>query len=105
MANRTAEARRSFEAAIAESPSLARAHSSLGALEVDAGRPDAAVAHFRSAVASDPSEFGRLFVLGVTMARRGENARARIYLAFLPVFGPMLAPKTAVAEHSPTEPR
>ena len=83
MANRTAEARRSFEAAIAESPSLARAHNSLGALEVDAGRPDAAVAHFRSAVASDPSEFGRLFVLGATMARRGENAKARIYLAFV----------------------
>ena len=83
MAGRTADARRSFEAAIAESPTLARAHSSLGALEIDAGRTDAAVAQFRSAVASNPSEFGRLFILGVTLARRGEDAKARPYLAFV----------------------
>jgi arylsulfatase A-like enzyme/tetratricopeptide (TPR) repeat protein len=82
VAGRSAEARAAFEQALARNPGLARAHSSLAAIDVDAGRPGDAVPHWQAAVAADPSELDRIFGLGVAQARSGRVAQARAYLAF-----------------------
>jgi tetratricopeptide (TPR) repeat protein len=83
MAGRNDAARESFAAAIEESPSLARAHSSLGVIEAEAGRTEAAIAEWRTATKLDSSEFGRLFVLGASLAQRGDAVKARPFLTFV----------------------
>jgi len=91
MDNQRDEARRAFEAAIARNPGLARAHSSLAAMLAEDGRPDDAIAHWREATRVDPSEYGRMFLLGVSFARAGRREPARACLTFF-------------AEHAPAEP-
>lgn len=88
MANRPEEARRAFESAVAENPSLARAHSSLGAIHADEGRVDAAFAEWKTATSLDQSEYGRLFTLGATYVRAGRLAQARPYLEFFAASAP-----------------
>jgi Flp pilus assembly protein TadD len=80
MAGRGDDARRAFEDAIAQQPGTARAHSSLAALDAQAGRSDAALAEWREAIAIDPAEYGPLFATGVSLARAGRTADARAHL-------------------------
>jgi predicted Zn-dependent protease len=82
MDNQRDAARRAFEAAIARNPGLARAHSSLAAMHAEEGRPDDAIARWREATRIDPSEYGRIFLLGVSFARAGRTAPARACLTF-----------------------
>jgi len=80
MAGRRDEARRAFEEAIARQPETARAHSSLAALDAEAGHTDAALAEWRKAVSIDAAEYGPLFATGLSLARSGRTADARAYL-------------------------
>jgi len=82
MANRRADARGSFEAALAENRTLARAHSSLGAMNAEDGRAAEAAAEWREATRLDPGEYGRIFQLGVSLARAGRPQPARTCLTF-----------------------
>jgi cytochrome c-type biogenesis protein CcmH/NrfG len=88
MADRRGAARAAFEQALTRDPTLARAHSSLAALAVDEGRVSDAAAHWREAVARDPSEFGRIFALGVAQARAGRTPQARAALEFFAAAAP-----------------
>jgi arylsulfatase A-like enzyme/Tfp pilus assembly protein PilF len=82
MAGRRDAARRDFASALAQDPTLARAHSSLAAVAIDDGRPDEALPHWRAAVAIDASEFAPIFAVGVAQARAGRTAEARACLTF-----------------------
>jgi cytochrome c-type biogenesis protein CcmH/NrfG len=55
---------------------------SLGAIALDEGRAAEAVAHWRAAVARDPSELGRIFALGAANAQGGRTAAARVVFEF-----------------------
>jgi tetratricopeptide (TPR) repeat protein len=83
MANQVEAAQRDFEAAIAANPSVARAHSSLAAIHAEAGRTREAIAGWREATRLDPSEYGRIFVLGISLARAGRNGPAAACLGFV----------------------
>ena len=82
LAERRPAARLAFEQALSYDPSLPRAHSSLAAMAADEGREADAAAHWRDAVARDPSEYSRIFALGVAQARGGRVGPARIALQF-----------------------
>jgi Flp pilus assembly protein TadD len=82
VANRREEARKTFELAVARNPTLARAHSSLAAIHVEDGRTAEAIASWREATRLDPSEYGRIFLLGISQARAHKTAAARTCLAF-----------------------
>jgi len=82
VANRRDAARQTFELAITRNPNVARAHSSLGAIHVEDGRNAEAIAAWREAARLDPGEYGRIFLLGLSFARRGKPAPARICLSF-----------------------
>jgi arylsulfatase A-like enzyme/Tfp pilus assembly protein PilF len=82
MANQVEAAQRDFEAAIAANPAVARAHSSLAAIHAEAGRTREAIAGWREATRLDPSEYGRIFVLGISLARAGRNGPAAACLGF-----------------------
>jgi Tfp pilus assembly protein PilF len=82
VANRRDAARRSFELAVERQPSLARAHSSLGAIHVEDGRNAEAMAAWREATRLDPSEYGRIFLLGISFARTGKTGPARTCFAY-----------------------
>ena len=83
MTNQRDEARRLFAAAVAGNPELARAHSSLAAMDAEDGRTSEAAAHWREAVRIDPSEYGRILVLGMSFARAGRTAPARACFTFV----------------------
>jgi Flp pilus assembly protein TadD len=82
VANRRNDARRTFELAVQRNPGLARAHSSLAAIHVEDGRDAEAVAAWREATRLDPGEYGRIFLLGIGLARAQKTAPARTCLAF-----------------------
>ena len=82
MANRPDRARESFEQALALNPSLARAHSSLGAIAADRGDRALAMAHWREAVAIDPAEYRTLLAVSASLSGRGRATEARPYLEF-----------------------
>ncbi len=83
MANQREQARRAFDAAAARNPGLARAHSSLGAMNAEDGGTDAAIAEWREATRIDPSEYGRIFILGVSLARARRTGPARTCFTFV----------------------
>jgi arylsulfatase A-like enzyme/Flp pilus assembly protein TadD len=80
MAGRRPQARAAFESALGINEKLARAHSSLGAMDAEEGRHENALQHWRQAVALDPGEYEKLLVTGVSLARNGHSAAARPYL-------------------------
>ena len=80
--NQRAAARQTFELAVARNPSLARAHSSLAAMDAEEGRSAEAVTRWREATRLDPGEYGRIFLLGISLARAQKPGPARICLAF-----------------------
>jgi arylsulfatase A-like enzyme/Tfp pilus assembly protein PilF len=82
MANQVEEARRNFEAAVAANPGIARAHSSLAAMDAEAGRTREAIAGWREATRLDPAEYGRIFVLGMSLGRAGRRGPAAAALGF-----------------------
>ena len=83
MADQRDLARQAFNEAVARNPALARAHSSLGAMNAEDGRATEAIAEWREATRLDPSEYGRIFLLGVSLARAGRAAPARTCLTFV----------------------
>ena len=83
MANERDQARHAFDEAVARNPALARAHSSLGAMNAEDGRPADAIVEWREATRLDPSEYGRIFLLGVSLARAGRTGPARTCLTFV----------------------
>lgn len=82
VANRRDAARRTFALAVQRNPGLARAHSSLAAIHVEDGRNAEAVAAWREAARLDPGEYGRIFLLGIALARAQKPGPARTCLAF-----------------------
>jgi arylsulfatase A-like enzyme/Tfp pilus assembly protein PilF len=82
MANQRMEARRAFDAAVAANPALARAHSSLAAMNAEEGRAREAVDEWREATRLDPAEYGRIFILGMSLARAGQPGPAATCLRF-----------------------
>jgi arylsulfatase A-like enzyme/Tfp pilus assembly protein PilF len=82
IAGRRAAARDSFALAVARNPGLARAHSSLAAIDAEDGRASQAVAEWREATRLDGSEYRRIFLLGLSLARAGKPGPARTCLAF-----------------------
>ena len=76
------EARKSFDAALALNPGVARAHRSLAVMAMEDGTVDVALSHWRAAAALDPGEFGNLLNLAVGLIRRGRDGDARPYLQF-----------------------
>jgi len=82
MADRRAQARTALEQALRRDPDFPAAHSTLAALLSDEGRRAEADAHWQAAAANDPSEYSRIFGLGMAQARAGHAAQARIALEF-----------------------
>jgi arylsulfatase A-like enzyme/cytochrome c-type biogenesis protein CcmH/NrfG len=73
-------ARAAFTAAVAQNPGLARAHASLGMIAGEEGRTEAALGHWKAAVAIDAREAGKLLPLAGLLLQRGRPAEARAYL-------------------------
>jgi arylsulfatase A-like enzyme/cytochrome c-type biogenesis protein CcmH/NrfG len=82
MAGDRIEARKAFEAALAQNPDVARAHRSLAVMAMEDGTTDAALSHWRAAAALDPGEYGNLLSVAVSLIRRGRDGDARPYLQF-----------------------
>ena len=82
IANRRDAARQTFALAVARNPALARAHSSLAAINAEDGRAAEAVAGWREATRLDPGEYRRIFLLGISLGRAGKAGPARTCLAF-----------------------
>ena len=77
---RAAGPSQTFERRSSLNPDLARAHSSLAALDAEEGRRDEALAHWRRALALDPREAPALLAVGLSLlarARRAAEARVR----------------------------
>jgi Flp pilus assembly protein TadD len=51
-------------------------------MDAEDGRTNEAVEHWRDATRIDPSEFGRIFLLGVSLARAGRIGPARACFTF-----------------------
>ena len=81
-------ARAQFEAALRMNPDLARAHSSLGILDLEDGRPTAAVERWKAATAVDPREFEIILAAGLSLARARRTAEARAALEFFAANAP-----------------
>jgi arylsulfatase A-like enzyme/Tfp pilus assembly protein PilF len=75
-------ARRQFEAALRMNPDLARAHSSLGILDVEDRRLVDAATHWKAATSADPREFETILGIGLSLQREGRTAEARAALEF-----------------------
>lgn len=101
MGGHRADARRFFEAAAAKNPQLARAHSSLAAIDAEDGRQREAAAEWREATRLDPAEYGRIFMLGASLARAGHREPARICFTFFADAAPPsdYGPQIAAARH------
>jgi arylsulfatase A-like enzyme/tetratricopeptide (TPR) repeat protein len=70
-------AREAFEAALAQSPGLPRAHNALGVLAAETGRPAEAIARWQETVGLDPRDYDALFNLGLMLRKEGRTAEAR----------------------------
>lgn len=75
-------ARTQFEAALRMNPDLARAHSSLGILDLEDRRFADAAAHWRAATTADPREFETVLASGLALGRAGRTVEARTALEF-----------------------
>ena len=71
MANAREPARKAFEDALAQNPRVARAHSSLGAMDAEEGRVAEAFGHWKAAVALDSREHDKILALGLGLWRAG----------------------------------
>jgi Tfp pilus assembly protein PilF len=80
MAGDRGRARQAFELALAMSPDLARAHSSLAMMAGEQGQVEESLAHWRKAVAVDEREYDKLESLGALLWQRGRVGEARTYL-------------------------
>ncbi len=72
-----AAARSQFEALVDEDPTDALAHSALGKLLLAQNQLDGAEQHLRAALAIVANDPGALYCLGLTLAKKREEARAR----------------------------
>ena len=97
MARDEKRAREAFEAALALNPGVARAHSSLGFLAAEHGRPDEALEHWKKAIALDPRECDGLLALGELLWSRGRPEEARVYLELFVASAPAGPPARDVA--------
>jgi tetratricopeptide (TPR) repeat protein len=88
MAGDSGRGREAFEEALRLNPDVARAHSSLGFLLAEGGQAEEAIAHWKSAVALDPAECGKLLALAQLLAQRGRAAEARPYLELFAASAP-----------------
>ncbi len=70
-------ARAAFEEALAINPGIGRAHSSLGIMAAEEDRVEAALDHWRRAVAADPEELSKLLAAGTGLWRAGRTRAAR----------------------------
>ena len=82
IAGRRDAARQSFALAVSANPTLARAHSSLAAMDVEEGRTVEAIAGWDQATRLDAGEYGRIFLLGLSLARAQKAGPARTCLAY-----------------------
>jgi tetratricopeptide (TPR) repeat protein len=73
-------AREAFEAALRENPRVARAESSLGFIDAQAGRVEPALDHLKKALALDARECQTLLALASLASRQGGTGAARPYL-------------------------
>jgi arylsulfatase A-like enzyme/Tfp pilus assembly protein PilF len=80
MAGDRTAARAALDAALAQSPHLARAHNTLGVLAAEAGRTEEAIQRWKRAAELDPREVDTLFNLGALFVREGRHREARPYL-------------------------
>jgi Tfp pilus assembly protein PilF len=76
-AGRTAEAKAALSSALAQNPSLAAAHRTLGLIAARDGRDDEAEERLRRALELDPDEHDALLNLGLILRRHGRAAEAR----------------------------
>jgi choline-sulfatase len=82
MAGDRGAARDQFESALRMNPGLARAHSSLGILDLEDRRLADAAAHWKVATAIDSREFETILASGLALGRSGRTAEARAALEF-----------------------
>lgn len=82
MAGDRARARQDWESALRVNPKIARAHSSLGVMDFEERRPTQAIEHWKAATALDPREYGTVLAIGLSFAKAGRTAEARVALQF-----------------------
>jgi arylsulfatase A-like enzyme/Flp pilus assembly protein TadD len=82
MSGNRESARAQFEAALRMNPDLARAHSSLGILDVEDRRLAEAAAHWKAATSADPREFETILGIALSLHRARRTAEARTALEF-----------------------
>jgi arylsulfatase A-like enzyme/Flp pilus assembly protein TadD len=82
MAGDRARARQAWQTALQINPILARAHSSLGVMDIEEGRPTNASDHWKAATTLDPREHLTILALGLSFAQGGRKAEARACLEF-----------------------
>jgi Flp pilus assembly protein TadD len=83
-----AAAREAFMEAVRLDPDLARAHTSLGVLALEDGRPDQAAGDWRAATSLDPGEHRNILSLGIALARGGRTTEARACFEFFEAHAP-----------------
>ena len=88
MARDRERARETFEAALAQNPRVARAHSSLGVMEAEDGRVEEAIDRWKKAVALDAREYEKLLSLSSFLLSGGRSVEARAYLEFFVASAP-----------------
>jgi tetratricopeptide (TPR) repeat protein len=75
-----AEAETAYKAALAVEPNLPQAHEFLGAIDIERGRFDSAIVHWKRVVSLDPKQYGTLLNLGLLLIQLGRPDEARPYL-------------------------
>jgi Flp pilus assembly protein TadD len=88
MAGDRDRARDSWNSALALNSTLARAHTSLGVLSLEEGRPAEAVEHWNTATAIDRREYRTILGIGLSLAKPGQTAEARAALEFFVAHAP-----------------
>jgi Flp pilus assembly protein TadD len=88
MAGDRARARQAWQTALQINPILARAHSSLGVMDIEEGRPTNARDHWKAATTLDPREHLTILALGLSFAQGGRKAEARACLEFFVAHAP-----------------
>jgi tetratricopeptide (TPR) repeat protein len=88
MAGERDRARDAWNSALAVNPNLARAHTSLGVLSIEARRPAEAVEHWKAASAIDPREHGTILGIGLSLAKAGQTSEAKAALNFFVTHAP-----------------
>ena len=88
MAGERDRARDAWNSALAVNPNLARAHTSLGVLSIEARRPVEAVEHWKAASAIDPREQGTILGIGLSLAKAGQTSEAKAALGFFVTHAP-----------------